>query len=1143
MGTNSTENDATNGSGLAVIPTAASDHLLPVYQAMVVSRRLDEMELNLVGRGEAFFHVSSAGHEGMAVFAPLLRPDDWLHCHYRDKALMLARGVSAEAFLNSLLCNGASHSRGRQMSAHMSNPARHILSLVGPVGNNALQAVGVAAEIAGATPSSLVLCCVGDGTSQQGEFLEAVAEAVRESLPVVFVIEDNGLSISTLTKAKTWFSNPQDHTDTFYGLPIRRINGRQPHECLCPIAQCLDEVRGRRNPALIVFSVERLANHTNADDERTYRSPDEINSARSHGDPNANLRAHLIQSGIGADKLDALATAATAEVASAVGRALQAPGPAAAFDAKPLLSETIQQRQESLGQKAGRNLTMLQAMREVLRHHLAADSRVSLFGQDIEDPKGDVFGLTRGLSTQFPKRVVNAPLSESTIVGKSIGRALAGGRPVAMIQFADFLPLAFNQIISELGSMHWRTDGGWQCPVIITAPCGGYRPGLGPFHAQTMESVCAHIPGIDVLMPSSAADAAGLLNAAFASGRPTLFLYPKVCLNDPDRATSDDIASQFVPLSRARHLNRGNDLSLVTYGSTTYQCARVAATLQSSGVGVDLIDLRSLSPWDQEAVCESARRTGKLLIVHEDNLTCSLSSEIAATAAEKCGGPLQIRRVTRPDTYVPCNFANQLEILPSFRRILEAAAELVGFDVVWRPAPSADAKTETILARGSSPADQTISVTQWRVKPGETVEQDQVIAELEADKAVFEFASPSDGMVESLLVDEGSQVRVGEPLMRLRGATKANGNNRPARDDPGTPVLTRRSAVHRARRTGAHPVTVHLSRPVAVQGSRLVTNEELIAHHPVRAVEDIVSRTGIRSRRWVAPGETTLTLAESACRRLLAAHALKASDLDAIICSTTTPLAASPSLACMLLGALANGDGHEIPAHDISAACTGYLYALAAGYDFLQAHPDARVLVVTSEVLSPLLNLTEFDTAILFGDAATATLLSADSLDGKALGALRRPVLAARGDDRGALRVQLPARCLATVGCGIQGQTCSTGAIQMDGGAIFSKAVRAMLAALRRGCAAAGIPLETLEAIVPHQANGRILAAVAERLGGSGRRVVSTVAETGNTSSSSIPLALALHPRLNGGAIGLCAFGGGFTSGAALIDPRGQINP
>ncbi|MBN8249737.1 MAG: transketolase, partial [Verrucomicrobia bacterium] len=746
---------------------------LAVYRAMVTSRMVDQVEMELVNRGEGFFHVGGAGHEACAVLNRFLTPDDWLHLHYRDKALMLARGLPVSEFFHSLLCTGNSHSAGRQMSAHLSAPSLRILSLVGPVGNNALQAVGVAHEVvaqrrataANGTPP-LVVCAVGDGTSQQGEFLEAIAEAVRARLPVLFWIEDNQLAISTPTAGRTLYDLPSGPADSFYGLPIHRLDGRDPVECDRRLESIVPGVRAG-GPALVVFAVERLTHHTNADDERVYRAAQEIRRVRGEADPVATLRQALLAAGVEEDALTALESEVSQEVRAAAEAALVAPNPVANLEARAPLPPDLTAASEYRGSDGGPRLTLLEAMREVLRSRLERDPRVSLHGQDIEDPKGDVFGLTRGLSQAFPGRVANAPLSESTIAGVGIGRALAGGHPAACLQFADFVPLAFNQIASELGSLHWRSAGGWRAPVILMMPCGGYRPGLGPFHAQTFESVLAHVPGVDVVMPSTAGDAAGLLNAAFRGGRPTVFLYPKVCLNDPALATSADVSDHLVLPGVARRVRSGNDLTLVTWGGTVPLCARVAAALEGAGVTTDLLDLRSLSPWDADVVCESAGRTGRLLVVHEDNHTCGFGAEVLATVAERVTAPVQSRRITRPDTYVPCNYVNQLEVLPSFRRILEAACSLTGTPLEWEAETVPTAGVFVLEAVGSSPADQNVSVVEWKVRPGQTIAAGDLIADCEADKATFELRAPVGGVISDLLATD-EKVPVGSPLARIQ---------------------------------------------------------------------------------------------------------------------------------------------------------------------------------------------------------------------------------------------------------------------------------------------------------------------------------------------------------------------------------------
>ena len=771
--------------------------------------------------------------------------------------------------------------------------------------------------------------------------------------------------------------------------------------------------------------------------------------------------------------------------------------------------------------------TMLEAMREVLRSRMAADPRITLYGQDIEDPKGDVFGLTQGLTLAFPGRVTNSPLSESTIVGLSIGQALAGARPVAFIQFADFLPLAFNQIISELGSMYWRTDGGWQCPVLILAPCGGYRPGLGPFHAQTLESVLAHVPGVDVLMPADAADAAGLLNAAFLSERPTIFLYPKSCLNDRNAMTSIDVDRQRVPIGKSRKLTRGDDLTIVTWGSTVRLCQRVVGYLSDVEIGVDLIDLRSISPWDQEAVCESSRRTCKVIVVHEDNHTCGFGAEVIATIAESAGRHVLCRRITRPDTYVPCNFANQLEVLPSARRIVEAAADLLNLEMNWELPARKSTDLFVVEANGASPADQTVTVIAWLIRPGDVVRAGQRIAEVESDKSVLDLSSSVDGTVHSILVEEGDPVGIGTSLalidVRCQGVLRRS----PIREEAGVPRLARRVIPSRSRRIASEPESktheVGMSRTYCATGSRDFRNSDIIQLFPRRTAEEVSKRFGIDCRHRLASDETVLTMAVSAARAALEHEGLSIEDIELIVCSTNTPIFTVPSLACLILQALDGGrERGETAAYDLTAACTGYLYGLSAGYDFLRSRPSARVMVVTAEAMSHITDPTDYYTSTHFGDAASATILECQESGVAPWARLRRPVIGARGEVGEALRVEL------------QGQR----RVVMDGKTALSEAVPRMADALYRACDEAGIRPADLDLIVPHQGSHTMINGLRMKLNLPEEKIFNNLKIHGNTSSSSIPICLSeLAERGNFvGRIGLSAFGGGFTFGAAIIE-------
>ncbi|MBD3306328.1 transketolase, partial [candidate division KSB3 bacterium] len=828
-----------------------SQNFLDLYRAMRMAREIDLLEEEFTHRGEAFFHVSGAGHEGTVALAPHLMAQDWLHCHYRDKALMLARGMPPDMFFNSLFCKADSHSCGRQMSAHMSAPELNILSIVGPVGNSALQAVGVASVIRDQAVAPLVLCSLGDGMTQQGEVLEAIGQAVRDQLPVLFLIQNNRYAISTLTGGKTFFSRPDGDPAQFYGVPMTRINGRDVLAAYDAFGTIVTRMRADRQPAIVIFDVERLANHTNADDQQVYRSPEEIAQARAQADPVRILRTALEHangvSGAQFDRIDADIKVAAQEAAR---QAQMGAEPQPVFTAKkPLPDRFFDPRQEYRGDAAEPLLPMLETIRRVLEQRMAQDERISLFGEDIEDPKGDVFGVTRGLMQKFPGRVTNSPLSESTIIGMSIGRALAGARPVAFLQFADFLPLAYNQIFAELGSLYWRTNGGWQAPVIVMISCGAYRPGLGPFHANSLESLAVHTPGIDVVMPSTAADAAGLLNAAFASERPTLFFYPKSCLNDREHSTSADVARQFVPLGTARHLRTGHDLTFVGWGNTVALCQQVAETLEQEGFSTETLDLRSLSPWDEAAVLASAEKTGRLIVVHEDNQSCGLGAEILATVMEQAQRPVQARRVTRPDTYIPCNFDNQLAVLPSYARILEAAADLLGLELTWLVPPTEQAADLVVVkAIGSSPSDESVTVTELHVSPGKTIAPGDLLATLEADKAIQELSSPVGGEIVEILVQESDMVKVGAPLMTVKSDAAAVHQSR-MHHRSGTPVLKRKARVSEPAsnplQVAPNDVTakplatqetsyVSSQRPVGISsiatslGSRIITNEHIV---------------------------------------------------------------------------------------------------------------------------------------------------------------------------------------------------------------------------------------------------------------------------------------------------------------------------
>jgi 2-oxoisovalerate dehydrogenase E1 component len=628
-----------------------------------------------------------------------------------------------------------------------------------------------------------------------------------------------------------------------------------------------------------------------------------------------------------------------------------------------------------------------------------------------------------------------------------------------------------------------------------------------------------------------------MLQSAFDSERPTILLYPKTCLNDPARTAAIDPAVERATIGAARPVRQGTDLSIVSWGSTMPIAEQAAERLAAAGISADVLDLRSITPWDHEAVAASARKTGRLLIVHEDGRTCGFGAEIAATIAESLGPAARIRRVTRDDTFVSCNIANHLDTLPSLQSIVENAAALLETNLSWeKTAATKDIRRQSLIdieARGSSPADHTVTVVSWLVNVGDDVRAGQSIAELEAEKALYTLASPADGRLHAKWVNEGQTVPTSTVIGQIEGQSCVAAR-RTSAIDPGTPRLTARPRAAAEPATSQHRRNnrkgLSLLSICGTTGAERVENQSLIANYAGRTADEIQKRTGIIARHRLARGQSLLDLAERVSLDALASANVRFAELSSIILSTTTPEVITPSMACMLSHRLATRLG-EIPAaepaaYDILAACTGYLYALRQAHDLCLAEPTARVLVVTAEAMTRTTDPNDFDTSILFGDAVTATVVAgpeADLLGSPPLGILRRPIVSAHGEPGKIINVPIP----------------GSAHFRMDGLRVYSEAMKRMSKMLKAACDETGIAPADLSLIIPHQANGRIVDAITAQLGVAADRVVNAIAETGNTSSSSIPLVLAklvASGKLPSGTIGLTAFGGGFTFGAALLD-------
>lgn len=1108
--------------GPAILPQQLNGYL-ELYKWSCLSRAIDVFELNITQQGEAFFHVSSAGHESMACLNSSLQKKDYLYCHYRDRALLLARGMPLQTFFNALYATDSSPSLGRQMNAHLHDSSLGILSIVGPVGNHALHCVGLAMESQNHPDKPIVLCSMGDGTSQQGEVLEAIAEAVRSELRILFVVEDNGLSISTRTAGKTFYSRPDGLANDYYGIHLNYLDGKDIVSCGLQFSEIVQSIRNQNKPAITILRVPRLFDHTNSDNQQEYRTQEELYQLKQN-DPLLIFHHCLLSHGVNASELEKLHEEIAIDVDSAnqLARSEVTPHPQhSAYSGKDHLN--LNRKEVTRINSIDTPLTMNEAIREVLSHNMLADESISLYGEDIEDPKGDVFGLTKGLSSRFPQSVKNSPLAEASIIGISIGRALAGGRPVAFIQFADFLPLALNQISSELATMDWRTNGEQSCPVIIMVACGGYRPGLGPFHSQTLESIACHIPGINVMMPSNASDAAGLLNGAFQSRKPAIFFYPISCLNNKDLWTSNEnIPQQYVPPGKAHIIRYGDALTFVSWGNGISLCLWAAKKLEETGIDCEIIDLRSLAPWDKQAVLRSVNKTGHLIVVHEDTITCGMGAEVIASTIEASEQSIRVARVARPETFVPFNFSNQLDILPSRRSVLDAAGKILNLNISWENTePTTNRKSMTINAVSHSPSDDTVIIAEWLVQPGDDIRQGQTIAYIEGDKTISEMVSPKNGKLIGIIVAEGGRVPVGSPLLKIQNPDDSDRMIPVTREVPCNPVIT---TFNKSTICNKQPLlNIFLTGISATVGSRLIDNQELSERWPDTSASDIYKLTGIQQRHYIdRENESVETLAISVVKKLLQKMNLTINDIDLIICSTTTPLQTTPSLACSVLAHFPDSNG-DCAAYDINAACSGYIYSLQSAYDFLQGQGGGNAILVTSEALSPLLNNEDFDTAIIFGDAATATLLTSTLPDKNKSFLLRRPITAAIGDYKENIFVP--------------SSKFDSEKISMNGKKVFTAGVKNMIKSLDIACTKYAYDSGQLNYIVPHQANQRIMSAITNRLQLPEDTVLSNIRNHGNTSSSSIPLCMAekWNQFTTSDLIGFTAFGGGYTYGATII--------
>jgi len=672
--------------------------LIEDYRTSCLTRAVDERQMVLYKQGKVHFQISGAGHESLLTgLARSLRPGyDWFFPYYRDIALMLAIGVTPrEIILQSAGSAEDPSSGGRQMPAHWGRNDLHVVSQSSPTGSQCLPAVGCAEasryissrSIDGlsAARDEVTYVSLGDGATSEGEFWESINTSCRLALPLIYLVADNGYAISVPTSDQA--PGPiSDLVSGFPGIEIARFDGLDYFESRVRGAVAAARAREGRGPTLLHALVTRPYSHSCSDSQAKYRPAGDIAEEFAR-DPVLRLERELLEAGVLTEELiTAIKSEVHDLVATESASAIEArkPDPASATDHLLALPSIPPERADAVG--SGDPIHFGEAIRRTLHEVMAADERIRVFGEDVGDSAdayadevdglGGVFGTTHGLQRAFGSdRCFNTTLAESNIVGRAVGQAVRGLHPSPEIQFFDYIWPAMQQIRSEAATTRWRSVGHYSVPLVLRVAIGGFVKGGAIWHSQSGESIFTHIPGLIVAFPSRARDAAGLMRAAFQCGDPVLFLEHKALFRQRFAMDPFPDPGYVVPLGCADTIRRGDDLTIVTWGAMVHRSVLAAEALAEEGLSVEILDLRTLAPWDKAAVAASVRRTSRLLVVHEDVLTSGFGAEVAAFAADECFADLDapVRRVAAADTWVPYDPTLEKAVLPQVDDIVDAA--------------------------------------------------------------------------------------------------------------------------------------------------------------------------------------------------------------------------------------------------------------------------------------------------------------------------------------------------------------------------------------------------------------------------------------------------------------------------------------
>jgi 2-oxoisovalerate dehydrogenase E1 component len=758
------------------MPALSREEKLRLLQIILESRHADLREQNLNRQGKGHFHVSGMGHEALAAISLQLNAEDYIVPYYRDRGLVLGRGMTTCELALEYFAKRKTGSGGRMMPSHYSDVGRHIWSVPTPTGSQLLPACGMAWGIKLDGRNNLVVATVGDAATRQGDFFEAICFAKEKKLPVLFVVEDNAYGISSPTRD----INPLA-LDILEPDKWQQLAGQDVQQIYDTTAEAFEKIRSSGGPVFFWVKMERLSSHTSSDDQKLYRSMDELQTLEKF-DPLKCWKDQLIEEGaLTAEGFGRIDNEIKERIRQEYAEAEKAEDPspnellANVTGAPPKIDkEILPPGKYRIGD----------TVNKTLRAGLEENPDCIIFGEDIEDPKGGVFRLTQKLSTDFPKQVFNSPLAESTILGVACGLAAYGKRPVFELQFVDFVYPGFNQLVTNISNLRWRSFGNWKCPAVIYAPYGAFLPGGSLWHSQANESVFAHYPGLTVVIPSTPEDAAGLLWTAMHSEDPVVFLIPKHMFW-AERASAEAIRA--IPFGQARKDRDGSDVTLVAWGNTVEKSLEALAQINNQA-SVELFDLRSIVPWDKTAIEESVRKTGRLIVVQEDTENCSVGQMIITHVTSHpdlwnamVSPPIL---VSKANVMIGYNPIYEYAALPDAERIVAAIRTSMSMraqrltiaasevrETVGAPMETAAKKVAEVKQRAQpitvpimGEGIRNAKIVSLLKKPGDPIELDDPLCEVETDKAVYPIESSFAGTMGEWKIKIGDTVEIGQEL-------------------------------------------------------------------------------------------------------------------------------------------------------------------------------------------------------------------------------------------------------------------------------------------------------------------------------------------------------------------------------------------